>query len=50
MQQTDSDFHAWTQQATKWLDSEITTSQLNTSAQTFQKDLSTARSDITQIK
>lgn len=50
MQQVDSDYHTWVQQGTSWLDSEITTGQLNGYTQTFQKDLTTARNDITQIK
>lgn len=50
MQQVDTDLHEWSRQATNWLDSEITTDQLNSSAQTFQKDLTAAQNDVNQLK
>lgn len=50
MQQVDTDLHEWARQATNWLDSEITTAQLNTYTQTFQKDLTAAHNDVNQLK
>lgn len=50
MQQVDSDYQTWVRQGTSWLDSEITTAELNTYTQAFNNDLATARNDISQIK
>ncbi len=50
MQTVDSDYQTWVQQGTSWLDSEITTAQLNTYTQTFQNDLTSARNDVKQIQ
>ncbi|MGH7239143.1 MAG: hypothetical protein ACREHG_03645, partial [Candidatus Saccharimonadales bacterium] len=49
MSQTDSDLHQWTQQATSWQISEITTNQLTGYANTFNQDLAAARSDIAKL-
>lgn len=47
MNQAESDFHAWVQQATSWTDSEITSDKLATYANTFQQDLTKAQGDVT---
>ena len=49
MNQADSDLHQWTQQATSWQISGITTDQLNGYANTFNKDLAQARADIAKL-